>query len=210
VPERVYERGLRLAPAANVPSNPEAFLARLAWSPCCAAVTAEEQVTAAIQSPAQILFILRGDGLDMTPVIKRIHEAGKLVAVHLDLIAGLRADRTGVAWLARSRPDAIISSHGQLMPAIRSEGITAIQRLLLVRRSHLTTALNAIARSAPDILEVLPGVILPDVVHLMPSFGVPLLAGGFVRTEPEVRAILAAGAVGVTTSWPPLWGRHLA
>lgn len=190
--------------------GPQAFLDRLAASPCCAAVTADEQVAAAIESPAQILFILRGDGFDLTSLVKRIHEAGKLVAVHLDLIAGLRADRTGVAWLARSQPDAIISSHGQLMPAIRGEGITAIQRMLLVRRSHLSTALHAMSRSAPDIVEVLPGVILPDVVHLMPSFGVPLLAGGFVRTEAEVRAILAAGAAGVTTSWPPLWGWQVA
>jgi glycerol uptake operon antiterminator len=199
-----------LAPPAGVHAGAQAFLDRLATSPCCAAVTADEHITAAIESPAQILFILRGDGFDLTPLVKRIHQAGKLVAVHLDLIAGLRADRAGVAWLARSQPDAIISSHGQLMPAIRKEGITAIQRLLLVRRSHLATALDAMSRSAPDILEVLPGVILPDVVHLMPAFGVPLLAGGFVRTEPEARAIMAAGAVGVTTSWPPLWGRALA
>jgi glycerol uptake operon antiterminator len=208
--ERADVRSVRLAPAQNGRPRPEAFLASLIRSPCCAAVTDAGQVAAAIQSPAQILFILRGDGFDLTPIVKRIHDAGKLVAVHLDLIAGLRADPTGVAWLARSRPDAIISSHGRLMPAIHDAGITAIQRLLLVRRSHLAAALNAMSRSAPDILEVLPGVILPDIAHLMPSFGVPLLAGGFVRTEAEVRAILAAGAVGVTTSWPPLWGRNLA
>ncbi len=210
MPQRRDGQGVDSTRLVNGRSRTQAFLDRLARFPCGAAVIADEQVTAAIQSPAQILFILRGDGFDLTPLVKRVHDAGKLVAVHLDLIAGLRADRTGVAWLARSRPDAIISSHARLMPAIRNEGITAIQRLLLVRRSHLTTALDAMARSAPDILEVLPGVILPDVAHLMPSFGVPLLAGGFVRTEPEVRAILAAGAVGVTTSWPPLWGMQRA
>ena len=188
----------------------DGFLARIAGSPCCAAVTADDQLEAAIQSPAAVLFVLRGDAFDLAPVVRRIHDADKLVAVHLDLIAGIRADRTGVAWLARSGVDAIISSHGALMPAIKREGITAIQRLLLVRRSHLLAALNAVTGSAPDILEVLPGVILPEVAHLMPHFGLPLLAGGFVRTEAEARAILAAGAVGVTTSWPPLWGRDLA
>jgi glycerol uptake operon antiterminator len=197
------------ASGGNGRASLEAFLARVAEAPCCAAVTADDQLESAIDSPARIVFILRGDGFDLAPVVRRIHKAEKLVAVHLDLIAGIRADRAGVAWLARSGADAIISSHSQLMPAIRSEGAIAIQRLLLVRRSHFTSALNAMSRSAPDILEVLPGVILPDVVHLLPSFGVPLLAGGFVRTEAEVRAILAAGAVGVTTSWPSLWGRDL-
>ncbi len=203
---------IRATPASDASQRTtgDGFLARIAGSPCCAAVTAVDQLEAAIASPAAVLFILRGDAFDLAPVVRRIHDADKLVAVHLDLIAGIRADRTGVAWLARSGVDAIISSHGQLMPAIRRERVTAIQRLLLVRQSHLTAALNAVSGSAPDILEVLPGVILPEVAHLMPRFGLPLLAGGFVRTETEARAILAAGAVGVTTSWPPLWGRDLA
>ncbi len=186
--------------------NARAFLARLAASPCCAAITAEHQVEAALASPAAILFILRGNGLDLAPLVRRIHDAGKLVAVHLDLVAGLRADRAGVAWLDRSGADAIISSHGQLMPAIRHGGMTAIQRLLLVRRSLLSAAITAVSHAAPDIVEVLPGVILPSVIGLMRTFDVPLLAGGFVRTEAETRALLRCGAVGVTTSWEPLWG----
>jgi glycerol uptake operon antiterminator len=189
-------------------SRPDAqgFLARLVASPCCAAITAEGQLDAALVSRVEAIFILRGNGLDLAPVVRRIHESGKLVAVHLDLVAGLRADRSGVAWLGQSGVDAIISSHGQLMPAIRNQGMTAIQRLLLTRRSQLNPALTAISRFEPDIVEMLPGVILPDVIHLMPRFGLPLLAGGFVRTEAEARAILAAGAVGITTSWEPLWG----
>lgn len=185
------------------------FLDRLAAFPCCAALTLEDQLDAALVSRTQILFILRGDGFDLARTVRRIHDAGKLVAAHLDLIAGIRADQSGVAWLARAGVDAIISSHGQLMPAIRSHDIVAIQRLLLVRRSHLHAAVGAISHSAPDIVEVLPGVILPNVAHLFPRLDVPLLAGGFVRTEAEARAIMGAGAIGVTTSWQPLWDLDL-
>jgi glycerol uptake operon antiterminator len=184
----------------------KAFLARLTASPCCAAITAEHQVDAALSSPAAVLFILRGNGLDLAPLLRRIHDAGKLVAVHLDLVAGLRADRSGVDWLDRSGSDAIISSHGQLMPAIRHAGMTAIQRLLLVRQSLLGAAVSAVTRSAPDIVEVLPGVILPNVIGQLAELKMPLLAGGFIRTTDEVRAVLGCGAVGVTTSWEPLWG----
>ena len=189
-------------------SRPDAreFLARIGRSPCCAATTSEAQLEAALGSCVEAIFILRGNGLDLAPVVRRIHEAGKLVAVHLDLVAGLHADRSGVAWLDRSGVDAIISSHGQLMPTIRNRGITAIQRLLLVRRSQVNPALTAIRRFEPDIVEMLPGVILPQMIRSIPTFEVPLLAGGFVRTEAEARAILAAGAVGITTSWEPLWG----
>jgi Glycerol-3-phosphate responsive antiterminator (mRNA-binding) len=183
----------------------EELLERITRARCCAAITVDQQLDAALASRAEVLFILRGNGLDLAPAVHRIHDAGKLVAAHLDLISGLRADRAGVAWLARSGVDAIISSHGQLMPAIKQEGAIAIQRLLLVRQNQMHAAVAAISRSGPDIVEVLPGVILPDIIHLLPKFNVPLLAGGFIRTEAEARAAVAAGAIGVTTSWPPLW-----
>lgn len=188
------------------PPDAEALIARVAADPCCAAITAEENVGAAIASRAPVIFILRGNGLALGMVARRIHDARKLVAVHIDLVGGLRADRSSIGWLAHSGVDAVITSHGQLMPAIRHEGMTAILRLLLVRRSQLDTGVAAIGRAAPDIVEILPGVILPSVAGLLPPFDVPILAGGFIRTQADVGAALSAGALGVTTSSQALWG----
>jgi glycerol uptake operon antiterminator len=186
------------------------FLARLAESPCCAAITSDGHLEAALASRVSALFILRGDGLELRPLVRRVHAAGKLVAVHLDLVDGLRPDRTAIAWLARAGVDAVISSHGQLMPAVRRERMVGIHRLLLVRHGLLDSGLSAVTRSEADIVEVLPGVILPDVRALLPRLNVPLLAGGFIRTEEEARAARAAGAAGVTTSTESLWGARLA
>ena len=185
------------------------FLARLAESPCCAAITSDAHLEAALASTVSTIFILRGDGLELRPVVRRIHAAGKFVAVHLDLIDGLRPDRTAIAWLARAGVDALISSHGQLMAAVRRENMVGIHRLLLTRRGLLDSGLSAVTRSGADIVEVLPGVILPDLRALLPRLTVPLLAGGFIRTEMEARAVLAAGAVGVTTSTESLWAARL-
>jgi glycerol uptake operon antiterminator len=187
------------------PPDAATFISRIASQPCCAAVTEPGHVEFALASHTPVVFILRGNGLTLAPVVRRIHDAGKLVAVHIDLVGGLRADRSSVAWLAASEVDAVISSHGQLMSPIRHEGMTAIHRLLLVRRGHLDPAISAISRSAPNIVEILPGVILPSLVALLPDFGVPVLAGGFIRTEQEASAALAAGALGVTTSARNLW-----
>jgi glycerol uptake operon antiterminator len=187
------------------PTAAEGFVARLEDSPCCPAVVADGQFDDALGSPAGIIFLLRGNGLDLAETVRRAHDAGKLLAVHLDLVDGLRADHWGVAWLARCGVDAIITSHGQLMSVIRQEGVTAIHRLLLSRRSHLDTAVAALLRSRPDIVEILPGAILPAVIDLLPPLEVPLLAGGFVRSEADARAVLAAGAIGVTTSSRALW-----
>ena len=187
------------------PSAADAFVARLADSPCCPAIVAGGQFDDALLSPAGIIFLLRGNGLELAEVVQRTHDAGKLLAVHLDLVDGLRADHWGVAWLARSGVDAIITSHGQLMSVIRKEGALAIHRLLLSRREHLDTAVNALSRWRPDIVEILPGVVLPSVATLLPPLEVPLLAGGFIRTPLDARAVLGVGAVGVTTSSQALW-----
>jgi glycerol uptake operon antiterminator len=184
------------------------FLAHLERSPCCAAVLSDAQLELALASGVRIVFVLRGNGLALGPVITRIHDAGKLATVHLDLVDGVRADPRGVAWLARLGADAIITSHGRLMPVIRQSGAIAILRLLLSRRTHLDTAFTAVSRAGPDIIEILPGVLLPMLRGRMPDFGVPLLAGGFIRTEADAEDVLKAGAAGITTSSPNLWGLH--
>jgi glycerol uptake operon antiterminator len=189
------------------PPDAAAFVDRIAAQRCCAAITASDQLDDALESLAPVVFVLRGNGLHLGSLVRQIHDAGKLVAVHVDLVGGLRADRASVSWLAAAGVDAVISSHGQLMAPIRHEGMTAILRLLLTRRSQLDTAVSAIARSNPNIVEVLPGVILPWVAPLLPDFGVPVLAGGFIRTAGDVEAVLATGALGVTTSAGQLWGR---
>jgi glycerol uptake operon antiterminator len=182
-----------------------AFVARLREQPCCAAVVAEPLLGRALSSASPIVVILRGNGLALRESIERIHAVGKLAAVHLDLVDGLEADIHGVSWLARCGADAIVSSRGSLMPAIRREGRLAIHRVLLSRRSHLDSAMKAAARAAPDVLEVLPGILLPSITQLLPRLGIPVLAGGFIRSMDDVRAVMASGAAGVTTSQADLW-----
>ena len=187
------------------PPDPATFLSRLAMYPCCPATTTGEQFQRALASRSEVVLILRANGLELAPFISQAHELGKLVAVHLDLVSGLRGDRASVQWLSESGADAVVSSRGHLMATIRHERMTAIQRLLLARLAQLSTGLAAIRRSAPDIVEVLPGVVLPEVRHLLPDLGLPLLAGGFVRTIDDVRALLECGALAVTSSKEELW-----
>jgi glycerol uptake operon antiterminator len=181
------------------------FLARLAAHPCCAATATDEGLDRALRSRTEVIVILRANGLDLAPAIRRIHEHDKLAVAHLDLVSGLRADGEAVDWLAASGADAVISSRGHLMPAIRRAGIVAIQRLLLVHQSQVAIGVASIKRSSPHIVEVLPGVILPQIRHLLPDLGVPLLAGGFIRTASDVRAILDSGAIAVTSSAEEVW-----
>jgi glycerol uptake operon antiterminator len=187
------------------PPDTATFLASLAAYPCCPATTTGAQFDRALASESQVIVILRANGLQLAPSIDRAHKVGKHVAVHLDLVSGLRGDKASVQWLSASGADAVISARGSLMAAIRQERMTAIQRLLLVRATHLARGVSAIKRSKPDIVEILPGVVLPEVKHLLPDLERPLLAGGFVRTWDDVRALLECGVHAVTSSTEELW-----
>jgi glycerol uptake operon antiterminator len=174
--------------------------------PCGAAIKSGGDLDAALRSSAGAIFLLRGDGLELAPVVRRVHDAGKVAVVHVDLVDGVASDMAGVRWLARCGADAVISSHGQAVRAVRAEGLIAIQRLLCVSEMAVDLGLAAVARSQPHLVELLPGAILPSVADLvLPHLTVPLLAGGFVRDVDDVRRVMAAGAVAVTTSERTLW-----
>jgi glycerol uptake operon antiterminator len=123
-------------------------------------------------------------------------------------VSGIGKDRAGIQYLHQIGIDAIITSRSQLVSAGRAEGLTTIQRLLLVDDSALDTGVRTIARAAPDIVEILPGIIFPEVAptlqRLLPG---PFIAGGFIRSSAEVARVQAAGGILSSSSTYTLWYR---
>jgi len=176
--------------------------------PVAAAIKSNEDMELALGSDVHLLFMLKGDGFQLAPFIERAHEHGKGVVVHVDLVSGIGKDRTGIHYLHQLGVDAIITSRSQLVSAGRAEGLVTIQRLLLVDDSALETGVRTIARAAPDVVEVLPGVIFPAVApmlqHMLPG---PFIAGGFIRNAEDVARIRASGGILSSSSTYALWQR---
>ena len=174
--------------------------------PVAAAVKSNDDMEVALESDALLLFMLKGDAFQIVPFVARAHGKGKGIVVHIDLVGGIGKDRAGIQYLHEIGVDAVITSRSQLVAAGRAEGLVTIQRLLLVDDSALETGVRTIARAAPDFIEVLPGIIFPDVAailqQLLPG---PFIAGGFIRDSTEVARIQAAGAVLSSSSSYKLW-----
>lgn len=171
-----------------------------------AAIKLSEDIQVAIESDAMLLFLLKGDAFQLAPVVDEAHRHGKGVVVHVDLVSGVGKDRAGIQYLRQIGVDAIITSRSQLVAAGKAEGLVTIQRLLLVDDTALETGMRTIARAAPDIVEILPGIIFPEVAptlkQLLPG---PFIAGGFIRTATDVARIQAAGAILSSSSTYALW-----
>ena len=174
--------------------------------PVAAAVKSNEDMQTALESDALLLFMLKGDAFQIEPSVAQAHKKGKGIVVHIDLVGGIGKDRAGIQYLHQIGVDAVITSRSQLVAAGRAEGLIMIQRLLLVDDSALETGVRTIARAAPDFIEVLPGIIFPEMAailqQLLPG---PFIAGGFIRDSAEVARIQAAGAVLSSSSTYRLW-----
>ncbi len=183
-------------------------LARL--HPVAAAIKTGEDMQVALEADAMLLFMLKGDAFQLAPFVSEAHRHGKGVVVHVDLMSGVGKDRAGIQYLRQIGVDAIITSRSQLVIAGKAEGLVTIQRLLLVDASAMETGARTIARAAPDIVEILPGIIFPEVAatlkQLLPG---PFIAGGFIRTATDVARIQAAGAILSSSSTYALWGGTL-
>jgi glycerol uptake operon antiterminator len=181
-------------------------LARL--HPVAAAIKSNEDIQMALDSDVLLLFMLKGDALQLAPFVTKAHQRGKGLVVHVDLVSGIGKDRAGIQYLHQMDVDAIITSRSQLVSAGRAEGLTTIQRLLLVDDSSLETGIRTIARANPDIVEVLPGVIFPEVASILQqALPGPFIAGGFIRNSADVARIRAAGGILSSTSTYKLWHR---
>ncbi len=181
-------------------------LARL--YPVAAAIKSSEDMQVALNSDALLLFVLKGDAFQLAPFVNQAHQRGKGLVVHVDLVSGIGKDRAGIQYLRQVGVDAVITSRSQLVSAGRAEGLTTIQRLLLLDDSALESGVRTIARAAPDIVEILPGIIFPEVAptlqQLLPG---PFIAGGFIRTAADVARIQAAGGILSSSSTYQLWHR---
>ena len=180
---------------------------RLARSfPVAAALKSPEDMEFALTCDVALLFVLKGNAFQLAPFVAQAHERGKGVVVHIELMGGIGKDRAGIQYLRQIGIDAIITSRAQLVTAGKAEGLVTIQRLLLTDDAALEAGVRTIARATPDLVEVLPGILFPEIAQtLRQSLPGPFIAGGFLRTPEDVAAVRAAGGILSSSSARNLW-----
>lgn len=182
------------------------FLRLAGLHPVAAALKSPEDMQAALASDARLLFMLKGDAFQLETFVSLVHQLGKGLVVHVDLIGGVGKDRVGIQFLRQLGVDAIITSRSQLVTAGRAEGLLTIQRLLLLDDTALETGVRTIVRASPDFVEILPGIIFPEVAAMLhPLLAGPFIAGGFIRTTADVERVQAAGSILCSSSSYDLW-----
>lgn len=155
-------------------------------------------------SPGVVLLF--GDINTLPMLIEQAKEHKKRIILHLDLFDGVGKDKAGIKFLARMGITAIITTKSHLCRFAREEGMIVVQRLFLMDSESLRTGLNLVRNFKPDAIEILPGSVPASVVQeLINETGLPILAGGLIRTMDDVTHALNNGISAVSTSRQELW-----
>ena len=157
--------------------------------PVIAAVKTDDALTAALASPCSTVFLLASTLLNVGELVRRIHAAGKLAVVHIDLVDGLSAREVAVnSLIALCHPDGIISTHPSLIRRARHQGLLTIQRAFILDSLSLNNLSGQLEQGKPDFVEILPGIMPRVITEISTRTRVPVIAV-CCGTRP--------------TSWPP-------
>jgi glycerol uptake operon antiterminator len=188
-------------------SDVEVLEYALKKKPIVTAITRDTDLKEALQSSATVAFILSADILSLADTVERIHAADKLTFVHLDLMTGIARDASGIKFLANSiGVDGVVTTRSNLIPIAKQHQLITVQRTFILDSVSIDQALKTMHDSRPDAMEVLPGLVIPHVIHLFKSNrNMPIIAGGLLSTKAHAKSVLESGVIGISTSSAQLW-----
>ena len=169
------------------------------------ATRSDEEFLRALACDTEIIFDLDPDLMNITAKVKKAHEASKRYLVHVDLAKGLGKDESGIRFLKRVGVDGVISTKVGVIKLAREQGMLTVQRFFIVDSHSVQTTADAVKSSKPSMIEIMPGTLCKVIEKLKKDIDVPIIAGGLIETEEEVRAVIASGAAAVSTARSDLW-----
>lgn len=92
--------------------------------------------------------------------------------------SGFKNDEYAAEYLCQHiRPAGLISTRASVIQKAKQKGITAIQRIFLLDTHALEKSYLLLAKTQPDYIEVLPGVIPHIIAEVSVRTGIPIIAG---------------------------------
>jgi len=159
-----------------------------------------------LKSDHEYIIFLEIRLAQLKQLVQVAKEAKKKVILHVDLIQGLKTDSYGFEYLVREvKPDGIVSTRSNVIALAKKNNLMTIQRLFLLDSQALEHNINLINQVKPDYIEILPGIIPSVIKEVFDKTGIPVIAGGLIRTKEDILLAYDGGAKAISTSQPELW-----
>lgn len=170
-----------------------------------AATRSDGEFLRAVSSRARLIFDLDTDVMSVSAKLKRAHDAGKRVFVHVDLAQGIGKDRSGMMLLKKLGVDGVISTKVSTVKAARECGLMTVQRFFIVDSQSVHTTVESVKASKPDMVEIMPGTVCKIIRRLVCELSVPIIAGGLIENNADAHDAFESGAAAISTGCEQLW-----
>lgn len=170
-----------------------------------AAIRSSRDLYAALSSDVNIIFMLAPNIADIKKQADAVHDAGKKFFIHLDLAEGIGKDEYGIIFTKEQGVDGIISTRTNIIKLAKKHGMFTVQRFFIVDSHSITTTIESAKVSKADMIEIMPGTVAKVIKKLRIELDMPVVAGGLIETEEEIREAVSCGAAAVSVSNQNLW-----
>lgn len=159
-----------------------------------------------LKTDHELIILLETRLSQLESTVKYAKQHKKKVLIHADLVQGLKVDEFGLEYLVHNvKIDGIISTKASVIAYAKKHNIIGIQRLFALDSHALKHNMNICKKIKPDYIEILPGVLPNIIKEIYDETGIPIIAGGLIRTQEDVDTAINASAYAVTTSNKALW-----
>ena len=170
-----------------------------------AAIRNTDELKSALESRAEIVFMLSTNIEELKEQIELVHKNGKKLFVHIDLADGIGKDEYGIKYVKSLGVDGIISTRINMIKLAKRHGIYTVQRFFIVDSHSVNTTIETVKASKPDMIEIMPGTVSKIINRLKTELGMPIVAGGLIETKEEIAEAIISGAEAVSTGKKELW-----
>ncbi|MCD8067963.1 MAG: glycerol-3-phosphate responsive antiterminator [Lachnospiraceae bacterium] len=175
-------------------------------NPVIMAVKDWEGLNRCTQMEPKVVFILFGDICNISEIVRTVKKANKIAIVHVDLITGLGNREVVIDFMKENTMlDGIISTKPALIKRAKELGVFAIFRYFLLDSMALENLRRQETSIAPDMIEILPGVMPKVTRHLAETLNVPIICGGLISDKSDVMNALNAGATAISSTNKDVW-----
>ncbi|WP_462391877.1 glycerol-3-phosphate responsive antiterminator [Clostridium cadaveris] len=175
-------------------------------NPVIAAVRNDEELSCALESDIELIFVLYGTLLTISKISEKLTRHHKKFFIHLDLIEGLKGDSEGIEFIKRSaNPLGIITTKPSNIRYANHLGLMSIQRIFIIDSLSLKTGIANINTVNPSAVEIMPGLCQKSISIINKETSASVIAGGLINSKNEVFECLSAGALAVSTTEKKLW-----
>ncbi len=154
----------------------------------------------------KVVFVLYGNILNISKIVKKLKEKNKTVFINIDLIDGFSNKDVITEFIKKETlADGILSSKPSIIKAANKSGLLTIQRIFLIDSFSYFNLTKIVKDSKPDAVEIMPGVMPKVVSWVKKDIIQPVICGGLICHEEDIDSILGVGADAVSTTNINLW-----